>query len=209
MSTERLDRIGQRHGTDKSSAHHDYLRHYESYISLQKTPITTLLEIGVFDGGSLRTWNEFLPEARIIGLDVDPRCLEFAGHNMQVELCDQSDVSQVMSVGVKHGPFNIVIDDGSHIWSHQILTFETLFPFVTSGGLFIIEDIDTSYGHYVSTYGRDSTVTTAQYVMKLANYLLAFTASNIGQETDLRIRTFVPMIDSITFIRRSVLIRRK
>jgi spermidine synthase len=204
-----LDQIGQRHGTDKCSTHHDYLRHYERYIGLHTAPIRTLLEIGVFDGGSLRTWHEFLPETRVIGLDVDPRCLEFAGPNTEVELCDQSDVSQLTAVGTKHGPFDVIIDDGSHIWSHQILTFETLFPFVAPGGLFIIEDIDTSYGHYISNYSRDSTTSAAQYVTKLANYVLASTAADLGQELDLRMRSFVALIDSITFIRRSALIRRK
>jgi predicted O-methyltransferase YrrM len=209
MTAEPLDSIGQRQGTDKSSAHHDYLRHYESYLRLQTNPIQTLLEIGVYDGASLRTWHEFLPDTRIVGIDIDPRCKAFEDKNVTVELCDQSDVTQLTRIGVNYGPFDVVIDDGSHIWSHQILSFETIFPFVRSGGLFIIEDIDTSYGHYTAAYGRDSTITAAQYVTKLANYVLAHTAANLGDEVDLRIRTFVPQIDSITFIKRSALIRRK
>jgi hypothetical protein len=209
MTMSALDGIGLRHGTDKSSAHHDFLRHYESCLGLRTTPIQTLLEIGVYDGASLRTWHEFLPETSIIGLDIDPRCKSFEGQNVTVELCDQSDVSQLTLAGVNHGPFDVVIDDGSHVWSHQILTFETLFPFVRPGGLYILEDIDTSYGSHIAAYGRESTITAAQYIIKLSNYLLAYTAVPMTDELDLRVRTFVPMIDSITFIRRSALIRRK
>ena len=209
MSSERLDDIGRRQGTDKSSAHHDYLRHYEVFLGLKKRPVETLLEIGIFDGASLRTWHEFLPETRIVGVDLDPRCKAFEEANVQVELCDQSDVTRLNAVGVRHGPFDVVIDDGSHIWSHQILTFETLFPFLNDDGLFIIEDIDTSFGHYISVYGRDSTISAAQYVTKLANYVLASTAVSMDDEKDLRVRSFVPLIDSISFIRRSAIIRRK
>ena len=163
----------------------------------------------MYDGGSLRMWREFLPEAKIVGLDIDPRCKAFEGGNATVETCDQSNPEQLTAIGVKHGPFDVVIDDGSHIWSHQVLSFETLFPFVAPGGHFIIEDLDTSYGHYTEMYGRDSTISGAQYVSKMANYVLASTAGNLNQEMDLRMRVFVEQIDSITFIRRSAIIRRK
>ena len=191
MAAERLDDIGLRCGTDKSSAHHDYLRHYETYLKLQAAPIRSLLEIGVYDGASLRMWQQFLPKAKIVCLDIDPRCKEFEGGNATVEMCDQSDALQLNRIGVEHGPFDVVIDDGSHIWSHQILTFETLLPFMAPGGLFIIEDIDTSFGHYVKDYGKDSTTSAADYVGKLASYVLASTAADMAGETDLRMRAFV------------------
>ena len=209
MAGQTLDEIGLTTGTDKSSAHHDYLRHYERFLRDGKTPVRSLLEVGVFNGWSLRMWQQFYPDAKIVALDVDPRCREFAGGNAQVVVCDQSDVEQLTKVARDHGPFDVVIDDGSHIWSHQILTFETMFPYVAPGGAFILEDIDTSYGHYVANYGQDSTISAAQYICKLANYVLASTAADLKAEPDLRARSFVRMIDSITFIRRSALIRRK
>ena len=210
MTAERtLDAIGLLTGTDKSSAHHDFLRHYEGFLSQGRSPVKALLEIGVFNGSSLKMWQRFYPEAKITALDVDPRCLEFGGGNGQVLLCDQSDVEQLTNVAVNHGPFDVVVDDGSHIWSHQILTFETMFPYVAPGGAYILEDIDTSYGHHVPIYSRDSTTSAAQYISKIANYILASTAVDMNTEPDLRVRSFVKLIDSITFIRRSALIRRK
>jgi hypothetical protein len=205
--TSRLDEIGVRHGTDKSSSHHGYLDHYEIQLGLSKTPIRSLLEVGVFDGSSLRMWREFLPEARIVCLDIDPRCKAYEGGNATVELCDQSDPLQLNAIGVKYGPFDVIIDDGSHIWSHQIVTFETLFPFLAQGGLYIMEDIDTSFGHFVNNYGQDSTVSAAQYLNKVTNHLIAAGAANIMEEPDLRIRGMIPRLDSITFIRKSALIR--
>jgi hypothetical protein len=205
----RLDEVGLRHGTDKSSSHHDYLRHYETHLELSRTPIGSLLEVGVYDGGSLRMWREFFPEARIVCLDIDPRCKAFEGGNAKVELCDQSDSSQLTAIGVKHGPFDVIIDDGSHIWSHQILTFETLLPFLAQGGLYIMEDIDTSFGNFVEVYGQDSTISAAQYLIKITNYLIAGKEARLNEEPDLRIRSFLPRIDSVVFIRKSALIRCK
>lgn len=209
MTTSRLDSIGLRTGTDKSSSHHDYLRHYEACLSAQRDPVKKLLEVGVYDGSSLRMWQEFFPDATIVGLDIDPRCLAFAEGNAKVEMVDQSDVQQLCRVTAAYGPFDVVIDDGSHIWSHQILTFETLFPHVVPGGLFIIEDMDTSYGEYVTHYGQDSTMTAAQYVLKLASYMLGSNAANLAAEHDLRMRSFVPAIESIMMIGRCAIIRRK
>lgn len=209
MAISGLDAIGQRNGTDKSSTHHDYLRHYEACLHAQRTPIKALLEVGVYDGASLRMWQEFLPDATIIGLDIDPRCLAFANGNATVQMVDQSDVQQLSRMAAAHGPFDVVIDDGSHIWSHQILTFETLFPHVVSGGLYVIEDMDTSYGDFATHYGQDSTMTAAQYVLKLASYVLGATAANLPAEPDMRMRSFVPEIESITVVRRCAMIRRK
>ena len=204
-----LDEIGRRHQTDKSSAHHDYLRHYETLIAGMTIPVRSLLEIGVFDGGSLKMWSEFLPETKITGLDLDPRCLAFSTGNTTVEVCDQSNVLHLSSIGSRHGPFDIILDDGSHIWSHQILTFEVLFPFLNAGGAYVIEDLDTSFGHYIKDYGKDSTLSAAQYVCKLSTYLMASTAGDLSSEKDLRMRTFMKVIDSITLIRRSAVIRKR
>ncbi len=209
MAPQTLDDIGLETGTDKSSAHHDYLRHYEQILNQSKIPTRVLLEVGVFNGWSLRMWQKFYPDAKIIALDIDPNCLQYSNGNAQVEVCDQSDVEQLTNIARKHGPFDVVIDDGSHIWSHQILTFETIFPYVSPGGIFILEDIDTSFGKHISNYSQNSTLSAAQYITKIANYILASTAIDLTSEPDLRVRSFVHMIDSITFIRRSVLIRRK
>ena len=202
-----LDAIGLRHGTDKCSAHHDYLRNYQRILAMRDAPIRRLLEIGVYDGGSLRMWGDFLPGSEIIGVDVDPRCLAFATDRLRVEIADQSNPYDLARLAAL-GPFDVVVDDGSHIWSHQILTFETLFPALAPGGAYILEDIDTSFGRFLGDYGRDSTVTAAQYVTGLATHVLAGGAEpNTG--LDLRARSFVDQIDAIVWIRRSAVILRK
>lgn len=209
----RLDELGIRHRTDKSSRVHGYLPLYETFLRTLAAPVTDILEIGVYDGGSLRTWGEYYPAARITGVDIDPRCLAFAGGNIAVEMCDQADLLALQRLQVRlrarHDAFDIVLDDGSHVWSHQILTFETLFSSLRPGGVFIIEDIDTSYGDHVPHYGRDSTVTAADYLFNLASHVLAGGQRRLSEEPDLRLRSIVPDVQSVVVIRRSALIFRR
>jgi hypothetical protein len=104
-----------------------------------------VFEIGVAQGGSLLAWKEYFSQARVYGLDnkLKRYAFERADRIELVEL-DQSSKEELEAFG-KLGPFDIGIDDGSHCWSHQISSFETLFPQIRSGGLYIIEDIETSY----------------------------------------------------------------
>jgi hypothetical protein len=46
------------------------------------------------------------------------------------------------------GPFDFIIDDGSHVNSHQIESFRILWPFLKDGGTYIVEDVQTSYWPY-------------------------------------------------------------
>ena len=59
---------------------------------------------------------------------------------------DQSS-SQFLShfVSQTGGGYDIVIDDGSHVPAHVLLTFETLWPSVKEGGVYVVEDIETNY----------------------------------------------------------------
>lgn len=69
---ESLDSIGLRYGTDKASPSNDFLSFYERYFEpLRGRPIK-LLEIGVMDGASLRTWRDYFPNGTIIGVDINP-----------------------------------------------------------------------------------------------------------------------------------------
>ena len=213
MDVSTLDGIGLRNKTDKSSLVHGFLRVYEIFLAPRRAAITDFLEIGVYDGGSLRTWSEYLPQARITGVDIDPRCLAYAGGNAQVELCDQGDPLALQRLMVKlrerHSGFDVILDDGSHVWSHQILTFETLWAFLKPGGLFIIEDADTSYGDHVPYYGHNSTITAADYIFKVCNYVLAGGQLRLSEEPDLRVRAIVPEISHVVVLPRSVMFFKK
>ncbi len=104
------------------------------------------LEIGVSKGGSLRMWRDFLgPEALIYGIDVNPDCAAFDGKSARVRIGSQDDPAFLSSVVDEMGGLDVVLDDGSHIASHQRASFEVLFPRLSEGGLYVIEDTHSAY----------------------------------------------------------------
>lgn len=119
-----------------------YERHFAPY--RHKAP--TVLEIGIFHGGSLQMWREYFGRrATIIAIDIDERTKGLEEPGVTIEIGDQGDEAFLRSVAERYGPFDIVIDDGSHRFEHQITSIETLWPSVKDGGVYLVEDLHTSY----------------------------------------------------------------
>jgi hypothetical protein len=172
--SETLDEIGLRLGTDKSSAAHNYLKLYERRLGTFRLDRLTLFEIGVLRGQSIAMWSEFFPNATIVGLDINPACKAYEAGNKHVRIGEQSDGRFLRSVMAEFGAPRIVIDDGSHLWSDQIATFRELFPALAAGGIYIIEDIDTSFPGYQAAghdYSGGSAISAFDYIMKLTRSL--------------------------------------
>lgn len=113
--------------------------------AVQYKPIV-LLEIGIADGGSVQFWDDFLHHAdsRIIGLDLHIPLLETSSRVTLVQ-GDQNDQTCLQEMGQRHGPFDVVIDDGAHQEQETRQCFESLFPSVMPGGFYIIEDWAVGY----------------------------------------------------------------
>lgn len=119
-----------------------YTREMERF---REEPIS-FLEIGVWKGGSIPMWKEyFAPGSKLTFIDIDPTCATHADPGTIVEIGNQADATFLERVAKKHGPFDIVLDDGSHINAHQIASFSYLWPHIKNRGLYIVEDCHTSY----------------------------------------------------------------
>ena len=103
-----------------------------------------LLEIGVAKGFSLKAWQEIFPDCKIAGIDIDPLC-KLRNPDLNIFTGDQKDTDFLTSVIDEVGLPDIIIDDGGHKRSQQISTFTFLFPQLISGGIYIIEDLQTNY----------------------------------------------------------------
>jgi hypothetical protein len=131
---------------------HKWLHYFEVYDSLfsalRSRPIR-MLEIGVYQGGSLRMWRKVLhPDSVIVGIDIDPNCARFGSPDEQlhVRIGDQADPVFLGSVAAEFGPFDVILDDGSHICSHMIASFGHLFlSALAARGLYIVEDTHTNF----------------------------------------------------------------
>lgn len=125
---------------------HHYLEIYDRYLSPWRGKPVRLLELGVLHGGSLQLWREFLgPQAVIFGIDIDVRCEAFSGPDGQVRIGSQDDPKFLRKVLKEMGGVDVVIDDGSHVASHQRASFRHLFGEVANGGLYVVEDLHTAY----------------------------------------------------------------
>jgi hypothetical protein len=145
----KLARLGAIYGTDKVDAAHTHLGKtycdvYELYLQSRRREAFTLLEIGVYNGDSLRMWDAYFPNATICGLDIDPGSARHAPE-FEVVTAAQDDVGALCGLLDRHPDLEVVVDDGSHFNEHIIRTFDVLFPRLPSGGLYLIEDIEASY----------------------------------------------------------------
>jgi hypothetical protein len=103
----------------------------------------------VLDGASTRTWKEYFHKSQIIGVDINPQCKKYEEERITIEIGSQIDGEFLNKVIDKHGPFDMILDDGSHVNSHVIYSFEQLWKSVKSKGVYVVEDVATSYWeHY-------------------------------------------------------------
>jgi cephalosporin hydroxylase len=121
-----LDTLGLRFGTDKSSAGHDYLDHYDDLLATLRQEPINFIEIGVFNGQSLATWASYFTNATIVGIDINPECRRFESDRARVMIGSQDDPAFLFDVARKYPP-TVVVDDGSHEAHHVIYTFEGYF----------------------------------------------------------------------------------
>ena len=119
-----------------------YHRYFEKFIGQNPT----ILEIGVFRGGSLEMWNDYFDgECTIYGIDMDPSCADIEVPNSEIIIGDQSSASFWEMFKERGIEFDIIIDDGGHHMNQQITTLEQMYPEVQEGGFYLVEDTHTSY----------------------------------------------------------------
>jgi demethylmacrocin O-methyltransferase len=138
-------------GSDKhTSGWHSYGHTYGEAFRCRKYRRVRLLEIGIggyrdsLGGRSLLAWQAFFPFGAIVAADIVPKP-ELGGRRRRIVELDQSSAEALDALRVREGPFDIIIDDGSHVNAHQILTFQQLFGALKDGGIYVVEDVQTSF----------------------------------------------------------------
>lgn len=206
-----LDEIGAKYGTDKDSRHHDFLRFYERRLKGYREQPFTLVEVGVYRGGSVRMWAEYFPKAQIVGLDVNPDCKALSGGNIHIGIGDASRIDFIFEIINEFGRPLIVIDDGSHRWDHQITTLQLLFPLLVPGGAYVVEDLDTSFDGQLkqAPYEGLSPISAFEYVTKLSRAVTADAAIGDERHFDLFIADNYRWVSTVEFGRRTAVIGKK
>jgi hypothetical protein len=185
--------------------HSNYFEIYESYLSGLKGRAPVILEIGVQHGGSLLLWDSYFEgKARIFGIDILPECKKFEGGNVAIFIGDQSDKAFLSEVMAVTGKIDVIIDDGSHIPSHQIATFEALFySALADDGVYICEDC---HGSYWPSYGGGlrRSGSFIEYAKRLCDQLNAWVADH----PRLVVNDATRWIKSITFFSAVVVFQK-
>ncbi len=144
-----LTSIAEFYKTDKLD--HGYTNIYEKYFENIRDEKLKILEIGIADGKSLLMWSDYFKNSTIIGIDIhkidiDEKKLD--RNNIKVHQGSQSDDKFINELINQYKDFDIIIDDGSHLKKDVIKSFHLLFPYLNNEGLYVVEDMQTSYNHF-------------------------------------------------------------
>jgi demethylmacrocin O-methyltransferase len=129
------------HKTDKYIS--GLAEYYKKYLAPYKDLPLKVLEVGVQYGGSLFLLKELLPNAQIFG--IDHAAYESIPKGTTFECIDQNNLEGLRAFAKKHGPFDIVIDDGAHRYQEILNTYEAFYPSVNPGGIYFVEDWSVCY----------------------------------------------------------------
>ena len=137
----KLTDIGKKYPTSKNIS--GFVEIYENLFKDLKDREINILEIGIENGDSLRLWRDYFKHANICGIDIVKK--EFKIDKVDIMCGNQTDLVFLDGVIKKYNRFDIIIDDGSHLAKHIIKSFSYLFKFLSNDGLYIVEDLQTSY----------------------------------------------------------------
>ncbi|MCR6488782.1 class I SAM-dependent methyltransferase [Amycolatopsis sp. OK19-0408] len=203
-----LEDLAVRFGSDKWGSAHWYTPHYARHFGPWRDEPVRLLEIGIggfgdsgYEGGSLHMWQHYFPRGLVFGVDITEK--KVTGSRIRTFRGDQNDPEFLARLAAEHGPFDIVIDDGSHRNDHVLTSFDALFPHVRDGGLYVIEDLQSSYW---TRFGGTPDGTGATTVSKLKTLIdgLHHQEHRLGSTAVERNVTELHFYHNIAFIRKEV-----
>jgi hypothetical protein len=178
---------------------HNYLPIYEIYFGPLRDNNIKFLEIGFDSGGSAYMFEEYFTNAELHFIDINPEVTKHAqnlSNRSKLHIMNQTDEKKLHELISLVGEFDVIIDDGSHSSFDQKFTFKTLFPFIKSGGIYIIEDLHTSYwlgygGKGSTGNPKSSRNSTTEFLKKLidnVNFVGAYTGTASRERAIARVK---------------------
>lgn len=206
-----LDEIAIQTQTDKASTGHYYTRVYEKYLEPLRQEPLLIFEVGIGGyqfpdrgGQSLRMWEQYMPNAKIVGIDVYQKD-GMGSDRVFIEKGSQDDADFLASLVNKYGAPDLIIDDASHVNRLTIRTFEILFPMLKAGGLYFCEDVHTSF--WMQDYGGDPDPATRNTTLAYFQLLTA-QLSHDTLQAEYRREFMAGYLDFIHFSRNLVIIKK-
>ncbi len=173
METGKLKQLFIENVGLKTIKYYHYLDIYETYFQRYLGRPVNILELGVYEGGSLELYRKYFGDsANIFGVDILPGCKNIENENLvsncKIFIGDSGNIDFLNDLMARLPQIDIVIDDAGHKTSQQINAFKTIFPHINDNGVYICEDLHTNYwDEYLDT--EKSFVEYIQERMQLVN----------------------------------------
>jgi hypothetical protein len=190
------------YGSDKGATAHRYVDLYEQHLAPLRRSATKVLEIGIYRGASLQMWRDYFPRAEVIGVDIKE--IPVPGPRIRTLVGDQSDPALLAKLAGE-GPYDLVVDDGSHHASHIAASFAGLFDAVRPGGFYVIEDMHTAYWEGAYEGGPPGTGGTS--VELVAGLLDGVNRRHVAERYP-ELAATLPLVDEIHVYPRIAFLRR-
>lgn len=145
----RLDHLGAVHGTNKASWDHGYLDHLEALTA--HLDVHRVLELGVYEGASLKLWRDYWPDAEIVGIDCNGMPPVEGVTQIQDDALDRHVLARHPNELLR--PFDLIVDDCTHQTPDILNAFDLYRPWLALGGLYVIEDTLIDGGPWYSSTG--------------------------------------------------------
>jgi len=181
-----------------------YFDIYDHHFHQYRGKDVVVLEIGVSQGGSLQMWKEYFgPKAKIYGIDIDSRCKKLEEENIQVFIGSQSDRLFLSEIKKQIPPIDILIDDGGHMMDQQRISFEELFGYIKSDGIYLCEDLHTSYLLRFGG-GHKRRGTFVEYSKNFIDYLNA----DHSEQRSLKSNYFTKSVNSVHYYEGMLIVKK-
>lgn len=206
-----LHALGLTAGTDKAVLH-QYTMMYPYVLESLRGTSFNMLEIGTYKSESLRMWSDYFPRAQIYGAD---KGSHFAKFSEQISQMDQASTSDIQRLARMRN-WTVVVDDGSHKPTHQLNTFMHFFSALQPGGVYIIEDVETSFWAWgqprskLYTWTMEDESEATNVVERFAQAATSVVNSKYTSMCGARAIVFSPRVDSmvasVQFVRNAIIV---
>jgi hypothetical protein len=183
-----------------------YFEIYDRHFSRFRGTDVHIVEFGVSHGGSLQMWKQYFgPNAKIFGIDINPHCKQLEEEQIKIFIGDQEDRKFLKSLTEKIPKIDILIDDGGHTMKQQINTYEELFSCIDKNGVYLCEDLHTSYWPEVGG-GYKNRGTFIEYSKNFIDYINAW---HSVQTSRLSVTEFTKSVHSLHYYNSILVIEKR